>query len=100
MPLRFVEVTTPLEAAAKSDAVALFLSFNPTKWLSELQTSFNLTRNTKDELKRVGRALHHTGSETSIGHYVVIGAILLWVLREVLVRMSVRRALVKRLHVD
>jgi hypothetical protein len=29
-----------------------------------------------------------------------LGAALLWVLREVLVRFSVRRALQKRLHVD
>jgi hypothetical protein len=100
MAPRFLEVTSPLEAAAKSEAAAFFLSFNASKWLDEFQTSANLTRNTTDELRRVGRALQQTGTEVSVGHYVVLGAALLWVLREVLVRLSVRRALQKRLHVD
>ena len=99
MAPRFLEVTNPLEAAAKSEAAAFLLSFNASKWFDDFQSAVNLTNTTTDELRRVGRALHKTGTTFETGHCVVLGSLLLLLLRETLVRLSVRRVL-KRTHVD
>lgn len=99
MAPRFSEVTNPLDAAARSEAAAFLMSFNASRWADDLQSTLNLTHNTTGGLRRVGRALHTTITSPQIGHYILLGALLLLLIRELLVRFSVKRAL-KRTHVD
>ena len=92
-----MEVANPLEAAAKSEAAAFFLTFNATEWVEGLGVNFS-TGNTV-RLRRVARALHTTITTPQIGHYISLGALLLFLLHEALVRMSAHRVL-KRIHAD
>ena len=86
-----------MESAAKSEAAALFFSFNATKWVDDLQSVVNITDSTAETLQRVSTALQKTASTPTPGHYILLGALGLLLLREGLLRLSVRRAL-KREH--
>lgn len=97
MAPRFSELTNPLESAVKSEAAALFFSFNATKWVDDLHSVVNITDNTSETLHRVAIALQKTASTPTPGHYILLGALGLLLLREGLLQLSVRRAL-KREH--
>jgi len=100
MAPRFVEINTPLEAAAQSDAAAFLFSLNANRWVDDLQTAFNLTDKTKWDLDRMTAALHRTATVYSAGHLMLAVALMMAVLREVLLRVSVRRALQRKEHED
>lgn len=105
MPPRFSEVATPLEAAAKSETAVFLRSINTTKWLEDIHRAVNFTNgtsntfNTLNDMGRLTRAISTTFLTVGIGHYVLCCAFLLVILRELLVRALVRRALA-RTHVD
>jgi hypothetical protein len=99
MPPRFSEVSTPLEAAAKSETAVFLRSINTTKWVEDIHRAVNFSNSTSNNMGKVTRAISTTFSTVGMGHYVLFCAFLLLIVKELLVRVLVRRSLA-RTHVD
>lgn len=96
MAPRFVEISNPLESAARSQAASFFTSLNTSIVVDNLYKKLNLTDSSSKNLEKVGNALKETATTFGSAHYILLGALLLFALNEVLIRFSVKRALKRR----